>query len=491
VKIGRPRTLLGLTLVGFALVTLPLLVAIANAALQLGRLAAESEAVAAESATTSLEAQRITNLLMNLERNARQFIVLEEDDWLDLYDTDLAELKKSIAVLGGLPQTPEVASQLSRLAQISDTTRAALESYDVDEDRSEQALEIVIENFRAMSAAAREIQQGMRIARNEQLAALQDSTRDAQQALMWQTALLIPGTLVLIMFFLVVVGRPMRQVDRAIRELGSGDFSRPITVTGPRDIETLGRQLEWLRHRLKEQTDEKNKFLRHMSHELKTPLANIREGTELLLDGSVGPLDTQQQEVTAILRDNGVKLQALIENLLNFSAWQTKTASLEISEFELKPLVFGVLSQHRLLISNQGIKLQVAISPMRVRADEGKLRLVLENLISNAIKFLPNGGTIHIGAEMRGGELVLDVADTGPGVAPEDRDRIFEAFYQGRRLQGGPLGGTGIGLSVVAECVQAHGGTVKLIDSHWPGAHFQVRLPLLRAGDRPQLVANG
>lgn len=486
-KFGRPRTLLGLTLVGLALVTLPLLIAIANAALQLGRLAAESEAVAAESATTSLEAQRITNLLTNLERNARQYLVLQENDHLALYDTDLSALKQSIDVLAALPQPPEVAAQLLRLAQISDATRAALDR----EELADQALDIVIESFRAMYASAREIQHGMRVARNAQLAGLQASTRDAQQALMWQSGLLIPGTIVLIMFFLVVVGRPMRQVDRAIRELGSGDFSRPITVTGPRDIETLGRQLEWLRHRLQEQTDEKNKFLRHMSHELKTPLANIREGTELLLDGSVGPLDMQQQEVTTILRDNGVKLQALIENLLNFSAWQTKTASLEISEFELKPLVFAVLSQHRLLISNQKIKLQLNINTVRVRADEGKLRLVLENLISNAIKFLPNGGTLYIGAELYGPELILDVADTGPGVAPEDRDRIFEAFYQGRRLQGGPLGGTGIGLSVVAECVQAHGGTIELVDSHWSGAHFQVRLPLLRAGDRPQLVVNG
>ena len=124
---------------------------------------------------------------------------------------------------------------------------------------------------------------------NERLETLQENTRSAQQELAWLSAALIPGTLVLVGLFLLLVGRPMRQIDRAIRELGEGDFSRPITVSGPNDIETLGRQLEWLRHRLKESTDEKNKFLRHMSHELKTPLANIREGTELLLDGSVGP----------------------------------------------------------------------------------------------------------------------------------------------------------------------------------------------------------
>jgi len=323
------------------------------------------------------------------------------------------------------------------------------------------------------------------------LNALRDSTRNAQRTLAWQSAAMIPGSLVLVLFFLLLVGRPMRQVDRAIRELGKGDFSHEIRISGPNDIETLGRQLEWLRHRLKESTDEKNKFLRHMSHELKTPLANIREGTELLLDGSVGALAHQQQEVTGILRDNGVKLQKLIENLLTFSAWQTKTASLELSEFELKPMVFSALSQHRLVISNRKIKLHLEISPITVRADEGKLRLVLENLISNAIKFTPDAGTIHIGAAMNGPNLMIDVADTGPGIAAEDGDRIFEAFYQGHRLQGGPVGGTGIGLSVVLECVQAHGGSVKRIEGEWPGAHFRVALPLRRVTDRPVLVVNG
>jgi len=494
VRFGQPRTLLGLTLVSLALVTLPLLVAIANAALQLGRLAAESDAVATESGTSSLESQRVSNLVTNLERYARQYNLLWRDeltrqqaeDTLQLFESDLASLEQSIATLESLQQSPEVAHELDRVPKLARAAHAAL----LRELPQEEAAQIIDDNFRLMRAAATEIRDGMRIARNMQLEALQESTREAQQALLWQSALLVPGTIVLILVFLVLVGRPMRQVDRAIRELGSGDFSRPITVRGPRDIETLGRQLEWLRHRLKESTEEKNKFLRHMSHELKTPLANIREGTELLLDGSVGALDTQQHEVTSILRDNGIKLQQLIENLLNFSAWQTKTASLEITDFELKPLVFSVLSQHRLLISNQKIKLQLNVGALRVRADEGKLRLVLENLISNAIKFLPNGGTIYVGAEIRETEFVLEVADTGPGIAPEDRDRVFEAFYQGRRLQGGPLGGTGIGLSVVAECVQAHGGKVEIIDSQWPGAHFQVRLPMRRASDRPQLVVN-
>jgi len=489
-KIRRPRTLLGLVLLALAFVTLPLLIAIGNAVIKLGQLATQSESVLADSARATLQNEKLVSLLPSMERNARNSLQLQDAsaaEWLKFYDADQAAFEQSLATLTSLPKDAAIAEQLRQLSSLSKEVHWALGNHPADD-----TLDLVIDRFRQMNTTARDVGQGIRQLINERLNELQENTRSAQHALAWQSAALIPGTLVLVLLFLLLVGRPMRQVDRAIRELGEGDFSRPITVSGPNDIETLGRQLEWLRHRLKESADEKNKFLRHMSHELKTPLANIREGTELLLDGSVGELDHQQQEVTSILRDNGVKLQKLIENLLTFSAWQTQTASLELAEFELKPMVFGVLSQHRLVLSNKKIKLQLKVAAIKVLADEGKLKLVLENLLSNAIKFTPNGGMIHIGAEMQGQDLVIDVIDNGPGVDPEDADRIFEAFYQGRRSQGGPVGGTGIGLSVVAECIQAHGGSVALARDREHGAHFQVRLPLRRASDKRVLaVANG
>jgi two-component system, NtrC family, sensor histidine kinase GlrK len=491
-KMRRPRTLLGLVLLGLAFVTLPLLIAIGNAVVKLGQLATESETVLSDSATATLENQRLSSLLMSMERNARQYTELQArasaSDLLTLYDGDQAAFEQSVALLSTLPTNEMIRGQLQSLVDLSKHVHRTLRG-----GRTEEVVDTMSANFRTLNATARDVAQAMRFSINDRLNELQEDTRSAQQALAWQSAALIPGTLVLVVLFLLLVGRPMRQVDRAIRELGEGDFSRPITVSGPADIETLGRQLEWLRHRLKESTDEKNKFLRHMSHELKTPLANIREGTELLLDGSVGELDHQQQEVTGILRDNGVKLQKLIENLLTFSAWQTQTASLELTEFELKPMVFGVLSQHRLVLSNKKIKLQLKVSAINVRADEGKLKLVLENLLSNAIKFTPSGGTIHLDVGMQDSDLVIEVADNGPGVHPDDGDRIFEAFYQGRMPQGGAVGGTGIGLSVVAECVQAHGGSVMLLQKgRFSGAHFQVRLPLRRATDKRVLaVVNG
>jgi len=485
-RIQRPRTLLSLTLIGLAFVTLPLLIGVGNAMLKLNDLMEESRLVANASRDSASANERVQLVLPDVRRQASQYVTLSDperrSEALDRYQSrsrDLAESLEALANLGG-PMTVDdqlelIRMQLAMLDGLLSTPGTTVED--------------ITENVDVMATSAAAIRNSMRDEIADRLADLENETRAAQRSLAWQAAALVPGTLILVLLFILVVGRPIRQIDRVIRELGKGDFSHPIAVSGPADLETLGRQLEWLRLRLAETSEEKNKFLRHMSHELKTPLANIREGTELLLDGSVGPLDRQQTEVTGILRENSVRLQRLIENLLTFSAWQAKTAQLEISQFELKPLVFSVLSQHRLVISNREIKLKLDIAAIRVQADEVKLRLVLENLISNAIKFTPEKAEMAIRADMEGDELVIEVADSGPGVAPEDRGRIFEAFYQGRRLQGGPVGGTGIGLSVVSECVQAHGGTVALKpDSELGGAHFLVRLPLRRASDRPKLV---
>jgi two-component system sensor histidine kinase GlrK len=297
--------------------------------------------------------------------------------------------------------------------------------------------------------------------------------------------------LILVLFFTLLVANPIRQIDRAIHQLGRSGFSKPVLIRGPTDLEKLGRQLEWLRIRLLELAQEKNKFLRHMSHELKTPLANIREGTELLLDGAVGELEPQQREVTDILRMNGLKLQQLIENLLSFSAWQSKNEVLSLSEFPLRALVIQVAKAQRLALKAAQIQLRLDVEDIAVCADRDKMRTVLDNLLSNAVKFTPKGGVVMIRAQSTPGSFVLEFADTGPGIPEDESPRIFEAFFQGHQEQGGHIAGTGIGLSVVLECIQAHDGSVELVNSdEFSGAHFRIHIPQKRIIETPRIAAN-
>jgi len=116
---------------------------------------------------------------------------------------------------------------------------------------------------------------------------------------------------------------------------------------------------------------------------------------------------------------------------------------------------------------------------------------VIDNLLSNAVKFTPKGGVITVRAKKTESDFVLEFADTGPGIPEDERSRIFEAFFQGKREQGGPVGGTGIGLSVVLECIQAHQGSVELIRTgEFSGAHFRIRIPQNQVNEQPRIAAN-
>ena len=474
--VRRPRTLLGLILTSLALVTLPLLVAVGYATYRLGQLTSDSIDVLSSAAVSTSANERLDNLLFNMERNARQYLLLGTQRTLTVYGQDEAVLRASLYELATLPQASAASAQLQLILTLTDEVDAILQDVGADD-----AEERVISAFQAMDEAAQTLADTLLAGTNEQLADVRSDSERTQRLLGWLAATLIPVMTALIIYFLFLIVRPIRNIDRAIRAIGDGEFRHSIAIKGPEDIVALGRQLEWLRGKLEESTKEKNKFLRHMSHELKTPLANIREGSELLMDGSVGTLAHEQEEVADILRLNSIKLQRLIENLLTFSAWQSRAAILEIAPFELKPLIFGVISQYRLAIAKSRIKLRLRIAAVNVLGDAHKLRLIVDNLLSNAVKFTPENGEIAVMANLRDDILEVSVRDSGPGIAEEDRDRIFDAFFQGKRLQGGPVGGTGIGLSIVQECVQAYEGTVALDNSDGAGAKFVVRLPVNRS----------
>jgi two-component system sensor histidine kinase GlrK len=485
-RLARPRSLSGLLLIGFSLVAVPLFVAVVNAAIQIRSLADESKTLVRQGVDITRHNQVLSEEIAALERTARLYQVLGRRDLLDVYRDNQQRFLDTVRNLQGLAQPPAALKTLDAIGTMGINQDAALRAAGQDA----AAVSQVVAGFAPMADAARAYAQGTNQQIESQLNKLQAATERAQRTLYWQSAMLLPITIVIVAFVVLRLARPLRQIDRAIGELGRGTFSRAISIQGPSDLEALGRQLEWLRVRLLDLAQEKNRFLRHMSHELKTPLANIREGTELLMDGAVGPLEAGQREVTAILRENGMKLQRLIENLLSFSAWQAQSTGLELSEFRLRPLVKHVLEAQQLTLIGQRVRLDVQIDDLVMIADRAKLRLILDNLLSNAIKFTPRGGSIHIHARNEREQLTLDVADSGPGIAAEDRARIFEAFYQGRTPQGGHVKGTGIGLSVVLEFAHAHGGTVDILDGKFPGAHFRLRLPMRQLAGEPKERAN-
>jgi len=474
-RLPRPKSLSSLMLTGFALVSVPLLLAVVIAATKVRALSEESAALVRSGVETAHLTQQLFQQIASIERSAKLYQVLNDPGLVEVYRDSRERFVGTLNNIETVAADSVRRTQLQALRQsLRRVDGALLARAPVTPELVRDAVEAIAPMWEAafeMSATT-----GERIETG--LSRLQTATAETQQYLFWQSAALILLTALLVTVFTFLLMRPIRQIDSAISQLGKGTFSKPIGVRGPTDLVNLGRQLEWLRMRLLELAQERNRFLRHMSHELKTPLASIREGTELLMDGAVGELDSAQREVTTILRDNGIKLQQLIENLLSFSAWQARHSGLEISEFRLRPLIKSTLETHQLTLLAQRVHLDLKVQDVELRADRAKLKLILDNLLSNALKYSPRGGTIFIHAHADKDLLVLDVADTGPGISKEERTAIFEAFYSGRAPTAGHLKGTGIGLSVVSEFVQAHGGSVEILDGVFPGAHFRIRLPL-------------
>jgi two-component system sensor histidine kinase GlrK len=282
------------------------------------------------------------------------------------------------------------------------------------------------------------------------------------------------------------ISRPIAELDASIRQLGGADFTRAITVRGPEDLQSLGERLDWLRRRLAELEAEKNRFLRHLSHELKTPLTALREGAELLNDQVGGPLAPPQRQVVSIMRDNSVKLQRLIEDLLDYQRALHAAASLLPRPVALDGVIREVMRGHELAVQAKRQSLALELERLNVEADAEKLRSILDNVLGNAVKFTPPGGSIAVTSRADGADAVIDVVDSGPGVPPEERESIFQSFFRGRAPAGGRVEGTGLGLAIAREFAEAHGGRISVI-TRANGGHFRIVLP--RKATRPLAVA--
>jgi two-component system sensor histidine kinase GlrK len=461
-----PRSFLGLCLAAFMLVAAPLIAALAYSAWHSERLAEQSRHAVFNASQAARASRTLVNRISSLERLAmlnapgldpdlgrvhasfRQ--VAQELLQLPLEEDQLTALKKTMAQEQGL-------YDLLTAPKRAERRRVAALAADLAENASEML---------AIST---------RVADREVLR-LRAEAESVQRQLVLLVIFSTAVALALALALTRYIARPIAELDAAIRQLGGADFARPIAVRGPEDLKTLGERLDWLRRRLVELEDEKNRFLRHLSHELKTPLTALREGAELLYDEVGGPLSVAQRRVVGIMKDNSIKLQRLIEELLDYQRALHAAAALAPRRFALDTLVREVARAHELAAQAKGQKLVLELERVQVNADPEKLRSIVDNLIGNAVKFTPAGGSVAVLARSSGDEAVIDVIDSGPGVPAEERDSIFDSFFRGRAKASARVEGSGLGLAIAREFVEAHGGKISVLAEE-RGAHFRVALP--------------
>jgi two-component system sensor histidine kinase GlrK len=459
-----------LLLVAFVLIGALLGAAAVRALFSLETLLAQSREGTAQAIALATAAQSLSERSLTMERAARQSLVLGD-----------RQLRQRFTEAAG--QARDILGRLQDNELPAEFAQPWRQQIDVVNDLLEGPAETALDRERLVARAFRELDghsaaiaqkvQSIIAGRNEALQA--GFERSRQQLTQIVTGSILLAALMALGFG-IWLAKPFQRLERAIVALGENRLDQPIDIRGPRDVRRVSQQLDWLRLRLTELDADKARFLRHISHELKTPLASLSEGVAVLGDGVAGPLNPSQAEVVHILQHNTQVLQSQIEALLRFNAAAFEARQLRRERTDLRALLEDQVEAQRLHWQAHALTVRVEGEAVHVPVDREKMASAIGNLLLNAIRFSPHGGTIRLVLLSLPARVSIDIVDQGPGIAPADRDRVFEPFYRGERQPEGTVRGTGIGLSIVHEYIVAHGGRIELLDGTG-GAHFRIELP--------------
>lgn len=460
-----PRSLLRLVLIAFTLVLLPLILLVIQNSRSLEQVIQLAEEGIESAVVDTRRASDMNDLALDMERTIRRYAVLENPElrlsYLRLLERYRQELESLLQVIEAGPLAGELQQQLIYLVDLAQA--------DGEQIREQVG---VFDTFSGANLALDKLTREQIDVRIQQV---RSHVIQVRQQLWALSAALGGASLLLVLLFTYLIIRPVRQLERRILSLGAGIEPDERPIRGPAELVELGERLQWLHQRLRELEAQKLQFLRHLSHELKTPLASLREGADLLAEKVTGPLTSEQEEICELLVHNSYRLQGLIEQLLDYNRVQQVQVFRE--EVALLPLLEQSLEAHRLTIENKGMRVSLALDEQPPLADAHRLKLVLDNLISNAVNYGDAEGEIRIEARALEQDYCLTVANSGQPIPEQDRERIFEPFVQGSQERKGVLKGSGIGLSIAREAAISMGGRLTLNTETTALVCFELCLP--------------
>ncbi len=268
---------------------------------------------------------------------------------------------------------------------------------------------------------------------------------------------------------------PVLHLERAARDIGDQDLSRRVAVTGSDEIQALAHAFNDMAAKLERAETTRRHLLSDVAHEIRTPLTVIQGNLRALLD-DVYPLD---KEEIARLYDQTRHLTRMVDDLHLLAQAEAHQLPLNMSEIALVPLVQNAAEFFRATAESQQVTIRVEIlgKHPHITADAARLTQVLHNLLSNALRHTPAGGKITVQVEQKGEGVMLAVADTGEGIAPEHLGQVFGRFYRVDPARRRDMGGTGLGLALAKAMVEAHGGSITAVSAGvGQGTQFVIRL---------------
>lgn len=468
----RGLSLLGWIVIGYLALCLPLFLAVGLGQLSLLELTQHSQALVQEGSQVTQLGGELRDNVTNLERIARQYVALGEEDLLTLFYQRVAQVDKTLSQMHALGLHKDFGFNLVKLRE----QLAQLVQQWNDGLQSGHELSQAIAGVQALAEQADDLVNRGHASIERETAALQKASKRARERMLACALGLVPLALLAGWMMIRRLRLTMRSLRRAIAVLGTGDHSRSLAIDGPREMQELGQRLEWLRKRLLELESDKEHFLRHVSHELKTPLASAREAADLLGNQRVGELNPQQQELRDIVLESVSELHQQIGQLLAYAAWRREQTHQDWQAVDMQALMSNLRQRFELPMAAKQLQFQTQADLPQVVAQPRRLREALENLVSNAIKYSPPGQAIELGVQHQDKNFAVWVRDHGAGVPDNEKLSIFEPFVRGDNVVQQGISGTGVGLSIVSECALAHQGEVFVEDAQ-PGSRFVFRWP--------------
>lgn len=461
-----PRSLRQLVLMAFVLVLLPLLVLAWQAWESLSALSEQAADTNRNTFTDVRRSEAMARTAVELERSYRQYCVLDDASLARLYQTQHTRYSQMLSShSASLPELPAF--------QTLQATLPLLTPLKCDNGNPVTLAAEALDRFSATNAQMVQDTREVVFSRGLQL---QREIADRGQFFGWQALILFIISLALMTLFTGMIIGPVKRIERMINRLGEGrELGNSVTFRGPRELRSLGQRIVWLSERLQWLESQRHEFLRHLSHELKTPLASLREGTELLADEVAGSLNADQKEVVTILDGSSRHLQRLIEQLLDYNR-KLADGPIQLEPVSVAEIVAGVVNAHALSARAKLMQTVVDLAVSHCLAEPMLLMRVIDNLYSNAVNYGSESGTIWLRSQQQGDRVWIDVANSGTPIPPEEQAMIFEPFFQGSQQRKGPVKGSGLGLSIAKDCLRRMHGDLTLVSCEQADVCFRIEL---------------
>lgn len=269
--------------------------------------------------------------------------------------------------------------------------------------------------------------------------------------------------------------RPISGVVKAAGAIAAGDYKSRITeTTGTRELDELTESINSLAGTLQAQSTLRKRLTADVAHELRTPLATLQSHTEAMLDGIWKP----ELSRIRICHEEIVRMSGLVSELEALTRLEAQSGHLDYSEVDLIDLLNGVKNNLENDFIHKNVSLALTGDSVKLRADRDKLKQVFINLLSNALRYTPEGGSTDIRTTLSDSVVRIDIIDTGIGIPEEDLPLIFERFYRTDQSRSRNTGGFGIGLTIAKSIVEAHNGQIEVQSEPGKGSTFSVILPV-------------